>query len=309
MVAKLSNKLSRKLSLGPVLFNWQPEDWRDFYFRIADEAPIDSIYVGEAVCSKRQPFFEPFMPEVIERLTNAGKEVVYSTLALVMTKREAEIMADLAENADLMVEANDLSAVSHLNGKPHVVGPYISTYNEGTVNYFMERGASRIVLPAELPASALGVMADCGVEMEVQVFGRLPLAISARCYHARSRNLHKDSCQYVCGEDADGMDLETLDGDAFLSVNGTQTLSHSYYNLAAELAELTGLGVDIFRLNPHPIDMVAVAHCYRDLLDGSVDIDEANDQLTELTDGVPFANGFHHAQPGVAYTSGHIGAE
>ncbi|MDP6926532.1 MAG: U32 family peptidase, partial [Rhodospirillales bacterium] len=68
-----------KLSLGPVLFNWQPEGWRDFYFRIADEAPIDSVYVGEAVCSKRQPFFEPFMPEVIERLINAGKEVNYST--------------------------------------------------------------------------------------------------------------------------------------------------------------------------------------------------------------------------------------
>jgi len=29
-----------ELTLGPVLFNWQPERWRDFYFRIADEAPV-----------------------------------------------------------------------------------------------------------------------------------------------------------------------------------------------------------------------------------------------------------------------------
>lgn len=298
-----------KLSLGPVLFNWQPEGWRDFYFRIADEAPIDSVYVGEAVCSKRQPFFEPFMPEVIERLINAGKEVNYSTLVLVMTKREAEIMADLADNADLMVEANDLSAVSHLSGKPHVIGPYINTYNEGTLNYFKVRGATRIVLPSELPSSAVQIMAGCDIDLEVQVFGRLPLAISARCYHARSRNLHKDSCQYVCGEDANGMDLETVDGDAFLSVNGTQTLSHSYYNLAAELEDLSDMGVNIFRLNPHPVDMVAVAQCYRKLLDGNLEVADANENLVKLAGGVPFANGFYHAQPGVDYMPGQIGTE
>ena len=32
-----------KLTLGPVLFNWAPEKWRDFYLRIADEAPVDSV--------------------------------------------------------------------------------------------------------------------------------------------------------------------------------------------------------------------------------------------------------------------------
>ena len=301
--------MSTKLSLGPVLFNWQPEEWRDFYFRIADEAPIHSVYVGEAVCSKRQPFFEPFMPEVIERLSAAGKEVIYSTLALVMSKREAETMRDLAENADLLVEANDLSAVSYLNGKAHIIGPYINTYNEGTVAYFKERGATRIVLPAELPADALSVMAGSDIELELQVFGRLPLAISARCYHARSHNLHKDSCQYVCGEDADGMDLETLDGDAFLSVNGTQTLSHSYYNLAAELTDLAAMGIEIFRLSPHSVDMVAVAQCYRDLLDGEIDGAEANNRLGDLIEGMPFANGFYHGQPGVEFSPGQIGAE
>ena len=30
-----------ELTLGPVLFNWEPERWRDFYFRIADEAPVE----------------------------------------------------------------------------------------------------------------------------------------------------------------------------------------------------------------------------------------------------------------------------
>ncbi|MGE0109951.1 MAG: U32 family peptidase, partial [Bdellovibrionales bacterium] len=31
---------AQKLTLGPLVYNWQPETRRDFYFRIADEAPL-----------------------------------------------------------------------------------------------------------------------------------------------------------------------------------------------------------------------------------------------------------------------------
>ena len=44
------------LTLGPVLFNWPVGRWVDFYARVADEAPVDRVCLGEVVCSKRQPF-------------------------------------------------------------------------------------------------------------------------------------------------------------------------------------------------------------------------------------------------------------
>ena len=72
-----------RLTLGPVLFNWAPDAWRDFHFRIADEAPIDRVLIGEVVCSKRSPFFAEHLPAVAERLADAGKEVVFASLALV----------------------------------------------------------------------------------------------------------------------------------------------------------------------------------------------------------------------------------
>jgi collagenase-like PrtC family protease len=170
-----------KLTLGPVLFNWAPETWRDFYFRIADEAPVDTVSIGEVVCSKRTPFFAPHSARVVERLKAAGKEVVHATLA--------------------------------------------------------RHGAQRVCLPPEMPARVIAALAKTAEpELEVQVFGRLPLALSARCYHARSRNLHKDGCQFVCADDPDGMAVETLDGDPFVAVNGTQTLSHSWCNLVRDLA-------------------------------------------------------------------------
>ena len=62
-----------KLTLGPVLFNWRPESWRDFYFRIADEAPVATVYLGETVCSKRAPLFEPHYEAVAERLSAIRK--------------------------------------------------------------------------------------------------------------------------------------------------------------------------------------------------------------------------------------------
>ena len=111
-----------QLTLGPVLFNWPVERWRDFYFRIADEAPLDTVYLGEVVCSKRLPFYAEHLPVVAERLMAAGKDVVFSTLALVMNKRELDQQRNLAQMTDTLIEANDLSAISALNGRPHIVG-------------------------------------------------------------------------------------------------------------------------------------------------------------------------------------------
>ncbi len=99
------------LSLGPLLFLWNGPKWRDFYFRIADEAPISHVTVGEIVCSKRFHFMAPYMDAVIERLQRAGKEVSLGSLALVMLEREAKQIRQMIEKATLPVEANDLSAL------------------------------------------------------------------------------------------------------------------------------------------------------------------------------------------------------
>lgn len=228
-----------KLTMGPVLFNWSPEKWRDFYFRVADETDVDSVYVGEVICSKRAPFFTPVIPDVIERLQASGKEVIYSTLALVMNAREVKAIKELALDKDMLVEANDMSAIANLKGRDFVVGPYINVYNEGTMDYLTATGASRICLPAEMPSHSIATLAThSAAEIEVQVYGRHVLALSARCYHARAEDLSKDSCLFVCEKDPDGMNVQTIAGQDFLNVNGIATMSHSYCVLMAEMAAL-----------------------------------------------------------------------
>jgi len=282
------------LTLGPLLFNWPAAQRRDFYARIADEAPIDSVCLGEVVCAKRAPFSDPDLPEIARRLADGGKEVIYSTLALVMDDHDRALVAEIANASDMLVEANDLGAIEILAGRTHVIGPFVNVYNEGALAWFAQRGARRVSLPVELPAAAIGALgARAGaVELEVTAFGRLPLAISARCYHARARGLHKDGCRYVCDEDPGGLSVETLDGQGFLAVNGLQTLSHGVAALTAEIAPLRATGIDRFRLWPQAVDMVAVARAYRDLLDGWLGPEEAAGRLAGLVPFAPITAGF-----------------
>lgn len=292
------------LTLGPVMFNWAPERWRDFYFRIADEAPIDIVYIGEVVCTKRQPFLAPMLPEVVARLQQAGKEVVLSTLALNMTRRELHLLRQLAGEVDFLVEANDIAALSLLDGRPHVIGPYINVYNEATLRFLWKKGAIRAVLPAELSGAAIATLAKVGLPLEIQIFGRAPLALSVRCYHARAENLHKDGCQFVCERDLDGLGVSTLDGMPFVAVNGLQTLSHGCLELGGHVAEMAAAGVHHFRLSPHTVDMVAVSRLYRDLLDQRLAAAELSAALPEFPGGAALIDGFYRGVPGAAGLEG-----
>ncbi|TAN46217.1 MAG: U32 family peptidase [Rhodospirillales bacterium] len=293
---------SMKLSVGPLLFHWTPEQRRDFYFRLADEAPVDTVHLGEVVCSKRSPFFDPMIPEVAERLQKAGKEVVLSTLALVTSPREMEALEGAADNG-LLVEINDVAGVPAVKGQPFVVGPYINLFNEDTLRVFEGLGAVRACLHVELSAQVARLLsaAKGKVELEMMVFGRLPLTVSARCYHARAHGLAKDSCQYVCETDPDGKPVDTLDGRNILIVNGTETMSHGYVNLASKLDELHDIGIGRLRLSPQVADMVAVAKLWREALDARLSPEEASTRLREVCGGVPFVDGYWQGREGLAW--------
>ncbi|MCF6215867.1 MAG: U32 family peptidase [Emcibacter sp.] len=295
---------SGKLSLGPLLFHWDNNKIRDFYFAIADEAPIDHIYLGEVVCGKRMAG-KNYLPEVIDRLERAGKKIILSSLMLVLDDRDMAATRDITAMAkDYLIEGNDLSAVSLLQDQDHAIGPFINIYNEASLKYYEDRGAIRISLPPELPAASLRALAkEAKAELEVQIFGRLPLAISARCYHARAHKIHKDGCQYVCEKDPDGLTVDTMEGQRFLAINGLQTLSYSYCNLMAELPELCAMGIQNFRLSPHDVNMVKISQLTRDFLDEKISLDQANHLLEAEMIAPCFSNGYYHDVAGLKQIS------
>src|SRR5690606_2245413 len=210
-------------------------------------------------------------------------------------KRERRLTEELFATG-VPVEIADLGALKHLpEGAPFQVGPTVNVYNEGTLEWLARKGATRICLPPELPLASVAVLAragrEAGVAIEVWGHGRAPLAISGRCYHARLHDRAKDSWLFVCGDDPDGREVQTLDGDSFLTVNGVQTMGHAHTTVAGQVADLLAAGVDALRMSPQYGGFAEVVTLYQRLIDGAADGAETLAGLRDRMPGAQFADG------------------
>ncbi len=294
-----------ELTVGPNQFFWKPDPWSDLYDELA-QAPVDRVVLGELVCSKRLPFYQDRIPAAIETLLGAGKQVVLTSLALITLKRERKMTAELAEMG-VEVEINDLTALALLpEGTAFSVGPLVNVYNEGTLDWLASKGATRICLPPELPLASVATLAgrarDLGVMIEVWGHGRLPLAISGRCYHARLHGRTKDNCQFACEDDPDGLQVSTMEDQPFLAINGVQTLSETYANAAYQIEALDQAGVSALRLSPQSAGFARLCQLFRQRIDGELDADALATGVRDLDKDVRLSDGFLSARPGVNWS-------
>ena len=284
-----------KLTVGANQFFWKPDQWAALYDDLA-AAPVDRVVLGELVCSKRLPFYQDRIAGAISTLVEAGKQVSLTSLALVTLKRERKMTAELAE-IGVDIEVNDLTALAYMpENTPFSVGPLINVYNESTLAWLAGLGATRISLPPELPLSSIKVLTvaanNLGVAIEVWGFGRIPLAMSGRCYHARLHGRTKINCQFACEDDPDGLQVRTLEDQPFLAMNGVQTLSESYACVAHQIAALKDAGVSSLRLSPQSAGFAQLCHLFRQHIDGALDGATLAAKARELGSGVRLSDGF-----------------
>lgn len=243
-----------KLSIGPIQYFWPRQQVLDFYQQAADSA-AEIIYLGEVICSKRRQIPLDDWLAIGKELAQSGKQVILSSLTLLEAASELSSLRRLCLNDAFMVEANDVAAIQLLSaaGKDFVSGPSVNIYNHRTLRVLARKGLKRWVLPVELGLKTLQdlqAQRPEGVETEVFALGRLPLAYSARCYTARSHNLPKDDCRFVCLDYPDGRLLKTREGADFLVLNGIQTQSALTHQALDQLPQLQNLGVDVLRISP-----------------------------------------------------------
>lgn len=296
-----------RLSLGPILYYWSREDTLEFYRQIAD-SPVDIVYLGETVCSKRNLMRTDDWFDLAERLTAAGKEVVLSTLALLEAESELKRLRRICGNEHYLVEANDMGAVQLLRGRPFVAGHSVNIYNERTLRLLAGEGLKRWVFPLELSAGTLADMQSArpaGVETEVLVYGRLPLAYSARCFTARAHNLPKDDCQYRCLDYPDGLTLSAQDDTRFLALNGIQTQSAQTCNLISELESMRELGVDVVRISPQSRGSGKIIDLFHRCIEGGMEPEEGRQSLERLMP-VGACNGYWHGEAGMLATQAQV---
>ena len=290
-----------KLALGPVLYYWPRDTLLGFYERMAG-TPVDIVYLGETVCSKRRSLNSREWLELAARLRAAGKDVVLSTLTLLEAGSELGSLKRLCQQQDFTIEANDTAAVQLLAGKqPFVTGPAVNIYNARTLSMLAGLGLRRWVLPVELSRDTLAdIQAErpAGVETEVFAYGRLPLAWSARCFTARAHNLPKDDCRFRCLDYPDGLLLSTREDAPFLVLNGIQTQSARTLNLLNELDDLRALGVDVLRISPQARHTETVIEAFHRCLQDASAISQAGATLDGVMP-VGVCNGYWHGTAGM----------
>ncbi len=303
----MNTRTRPKLSLGPVLYYWEREKLLEFYEHIA-LTPVDIVYLGETVCSKRRALRSDDWLQLAHTLRQAGKEVVLSSMTLIEAGSELGALRSLCENEGFTIEANDMGAVQLLaaRGRPFVTGPAINIYNHRTLNLLAKRGMRRWVLPVELGRDSLAdihAQRPDGIETEVFAWGRLPLAYSARCFTARAHNLPKDDCQFRCLDYPDGLRLSTRENRSFLTLNGIQTQSAASCNLVTEIDDLSALGVDVLRISPQSLHTERVIKLFQQCLDGAISAREADTGLQSCAPS-GCCNGYWHGEAGMLHHAG-----
>jgi len=296
-----------QLSLGPLLYFWSFDDIQHFY-RAMIEQPLDIIYLGETVCSKRRSLnFEQWLALAQElKQQSPETDIVLSTLSLIEAESELKTLRRYCNNGEFRVEANDMAAVNLLaeQGIPFSCGPTINIYNAQTLNILHQQGLQRWVMPVELSAQTLkeilqdlDVMGLSGkIETEVFSYGHMPLALSARCFTARAHNLPKDQCDLKCLDYPDGLQVKSQENQSLFTLNGIQTLSGLRNDLLNEIPDMQSIGVDIVRLSPRSQQMPEIIRAYAQRINGM------DDKSTVYTRDEN-CNGYWYGEPGMIQSS------
>lgn len=292
-----------KLTLGAIQYYWPRETIFKFYESIARSA-IDIVYLGETVCSRRHELRLADWLEIADRLLDAGKQPVLSTLVLIESGLDLNTLRRITENGRFAVEANDMGAVHTLNGIPFIAGPHLNIYNTPTLELIAGLGATRWVMPLEMSGADLAqILQDkpAGLETEVFAYGRMPLAFSARCFTARHRNLPKDNCEFSCLAYPDGLLLQTRENSDFLVLNGIQTQSAKVCNLVNELATMQAMGVDAVRISPQAQHNERIIEVFDQARRGRLAADVAMTTLQQWMPDQP-CNGYWNGEPGMHHS-------
>ena len=290
-----------KITLGPIPFLWEKERILSFYKEVS-ATPVSTVYLGEVVCSKRSVLGRDTIEAIARMLSDAGKEVVVSTLGLITHRDELNFIESLC-SLPLNIEVNNIGVLNLCPDKSRVIcGPHLAIYNAPAAKFLAGLGIRRIVFMPELSQQAIESLSFSvpSVEKEIIAFGNLPLAFSWRCYTARALNLSKTNCAIVCNKYPSGMPLDTMEGMPLFNINGTQLMSEKKVCMIEQINILRSFGIGHLRIIPqehHTSEIVAI---FNKTLTGDLSVPTALEVLKKFAPA-GISNGWFHGRAGWEY--------
>ena len=290
-----------ELTLGPVLFDWNQDEFFRFYEEAA-RMDVDRVYIGEVVCTRKLGFSRSDLKAIIKLLEDAGKKVTLSSLAVISNEDELEFTRALLSHP-CSIEANDMAVFNMADPAVREVfaGPHITAYNAPTIEFLKSIGVKRVTFPVELSKESFEqCIRQTGIFGEVFAHGKVPLAFSWRCYTSRAFGLTKTGCKHDCLKYPDGMDLKTVDGEPVFTVNGTSILSANTYTLIEFVDSLREAGAGALRISPQYRYTGKIVEVFRARMSGAIGDKEALSELKAVTEG-GFSNGWYLGGAGKDY--------
>jgi collagenase-like PrtC family protease len=303
-------------TIGALPYWWPRAATLAFYAGLAD-GPADCVVLGETVCSRRNEMKPGDWLALARELRDSGLEVVLATLPLLSSEAEWRAVRELAAQEEFLVEAGDASALHALElageqrgrAPRFVIGPHLNVYNPDALREHAALGAVRWTAPVELAAAAIAHVNPPGARIcgphgdlatEAWGFGRLPLALSARCFTARHHRLRKDACDFRCRDDADGLRLDSTEGQPFLCINGTQIQSAGLHAVLGEWPALRAAGVGRLRLSPCSRGFADVLRTFDAVCNAQADPADGLRHLREIDLPGTLVDGYARGAPGMA---------
>ena len=276
-----------RLSVAPISGHYDAAGIVAYYEEAASSPHVDRAYVGELYCPKRLIPMRAF-EQALGILEDAGKEAVFSTLALPAGEADFDAAAPYVERANA-VEVNNLGFVPWIReifpGKTMLAGPICNLYNRGDLEIARDWGCSGVSLHIDLmPETILDLCGSGILPAEVFLHGRPALAFSWRCYAARFAGKPANACGYVCREQ-DALVFKNLEGDDGFVVDGPAVLSGQVVSTAEQLRDYVQAGAAFGRLALAPGEIAHVASTYSALLAGDTSLEQAKRDLDASTDG------------------------
>ena len=100
----------------------------------------------------------------------------------------------------------------------------------------------------------------------------------------------------------DGRDVETLDGQKFLAVNGVQTLSQSTTSMAYQIEALREVGVTSLRMSPQSAGFAEICAAYADHIAGKLTAADLAATLIPKVPGWRLSDGFVRGAAGAHWS-------